>query len=343
MAKPIFMQGSDYAFDSHYEHIFKFMWSGINPQAIANTLTIRNNITNTIVYSRTQNTLLLQHRLEANSLENGILYNATISVTDIDGNVSSESNPILFYCYSTPTFNVNVDSVIQSSSCSIGVDYSQIEGEELQVFKIELYNSSKELLYTSSLKYSVGSTVQLNNLIDNTTYYVKAIGQTANHMNIESDFSMFTVNYITPSFYAYITAENRYNYGDIQFTSNLISIEGKPIEGTERYINDDYVDTVNGTAIKFEGDFTIQNNFSLVLMGYGFLNNQLIFSATNHKGTLNLYARKNEFEEFYAELNIVENEIIRGIVFSNSVSSDDMIKIIIKHKDGYFNLGIEVV
>lgn len=345
MAKPIFMQGSDYAFDSKNEHIFRFMWSNTNPQAVANTLTIRNNNTNAVVYSKTQNTLLLQHVLEADVLTNGVLYNASIIVTDINGSISGESSPILFYCYSTPVFNINVDSVIQSSSCSIGVDYSQSEGEELQVFKVELYNSSKELLYTSSLKYSTTSTVQFNNLIDNTTYYVKAVGQTANHMSVESDYVMFTVNYISPSFYAYITAENRYNYGDIQFTSNLVSIEGKSIGEAETYINNEYIDTVNGTAIKFEDDFTIQNNFSLILTGYGLLENQLILTATNLKGILNLYARKNESGKFYVELNVVENEITKNIVFSNrlDVTSSDLIKIILRHKDGYFDLGIEVI
>lgn len=345
MAKPIFMQGSDYAFDAKNKHTFQFMWSNTNPQAIANTLTIRINNTNTVVYSKTQNTLLLQHVLEAGVLTNGVLYNASITVTDINGNVSGESSPILFYCYSTPVFNINVESVIQSSSCSIGVNYSQSEGEELQVFKIELYNSSKELLYTSSLKYSTTSTVQLNNLIDNTTYYVKAVGQTANHMGVESDYVMFTVNYISPSFYAYITAENRFNYGDIQFTSNLVSIEGKSIGGTETYINNEYVDTVNGTAIKFEDDFTIQNDFSLILTGYNLLENQLILTATNLKGILNLYARKNGSGEFYVELNVIENGITKIINLSNrlNVLSSELLKIIVRHRDGYFDIGIEVV
>ena len=343
MAKPIFSYNSSYAFDATKEHVFNFMWSNTNNQAVANTLEIRNNETNVVVYSQTQNTLLLQHTLQPNTLTNGILYNAYLTVTDINGTVSGKSDAILFYCYTTPTLTVDVDNVIQTSSCSIGVNYSQPENEELQVFKIELYNSSKELLYTSSLKYSITSTVQFNGLVDNTTYYVKAIGQTINHMDVESDYIMFTVNYISPDFYAYITAENRYNYGDIQFTSNLVSIEGSTIDGSEAvYINNEYIDTVNGSGIKFDENFNINNDFRLIMSGYNLIPGQPFLILSNLHSYIYLYSRLDETNNHYIELNVIENNEKKIINFSNKlmVSQQDLIHITLTHKNGYFNIEI---
>lgn len=346
MARPIFSYNSDHAFDATTEHIFSFMWSNVNNQAIANTLIIRNNETNKIVYSQKQDTLLLQHTLKGGVLTNGVLYNATINVTDINGTVSDNSSPILFYCYSTPVLNVEVNNVVQSSSCSVNVSYFQNEGEELQMFKIELYNSMKELLYTSSLRYNVEYSVIFNGLVDNTTYYVKAIGQTINNMYAESDYAVFTVNYIAPDFYAYITAENRYNYGDIQFTSNLVSIEGSTIDGSPpTFVNGDCVDTINGTSIKFDENFTIQNNFSIIFTGYGMTNNQELFVASNLKNYIKLFSRYDVDNLLYIELNVIENNVKKILHFSNKihVSSSDMVKIMLRNENGYFNISIEKV
>ena len=100
------------SFDSLREKTFYFVWNG--NQAFGNILQIRNNDTNNLIYQSVETTMQLKHTLSANTLSNGVLYNARIAVMDIDNNISEYSDPILFYCFTTPTFtfdNISEDSI----------------------------------------------------------------------------------------------------------------------------------------------------------------------------------------------------------------------------------------
>ena len=90
------------AFDANNSQTFYFIWQG--NQAFGNILQIRENNTNTIIYEEPEITMQLKYPLSPNVLKNGGYYNARVAVIDIDGNVSEFSDPILFYCFTTPTF-----------------------------------------------------------------------------------------------------------------------------------------------------------------------------------------------------------------------------------------------
>ena len=342
MAKPKFRQGSDYAFDATHEHTFEYSWDGSNVQSVGNILTIRNNKTNELVYNGQISSLLLKHILPANTLTNGILYNAVIQVIDRDNNLSAISDPILFYCYTQPTLTTTLsyDEIIQTSSCTIGIIYEQLEGEEIQSFKIELYNSFRELIYTSNLKYNPSSTVVLNGLEDNATYYVQAVCETINHMIAESGLIRINVDYIKPDLYAYINVENRFNYGDIVFTSNLVSIEGRsenPI-----FIDDEYIDTINGSKVIFDENFSLDKNFSLILKGYNIQTNKIFTILKNEDNVVEMEWRIDENKKYYVQLSSKTNNLI-NIFMSNHIFCNDttLIKIMVRCKNHYFDIIIE--
>lgn len=140
--KPQLYIESGYAFDARYDREFKYLWSSGNNQSIANTLIIRDNETNSIVYNNKQETLLLKHILPANTLQNGKTYNVSIQVFDRDGKASELSDTLIFKCYTTPTISLNVinEQVIRNSSYLFIINYEQIEGEELQYYSLELYD-----------------------------------------------------------------------------------------------------------------------------------------------------------------------------------------------------------
>ena len=73
------------AFDAQNSFIFQFASIGGN-QAVANTLTIKNNATLSTVYSATQTTFKFEHILPANTLTNGTYYQATLTTKDAQGN-----------------------------------------------------------------------------------------------------------------------------------------------------------------------------------------------------------------------------------------------------------------
>ena len=136
------------AFDATQEQVFNFNVLGGN-QVVANTLTIKNNETLATVYSETQTTFKFEHTLPANTLANGTYYQATLTTKDAQGNESSPSAPIQFYCYSKPVFeisNMPNGNVITNSSFAFTITYNQEQGEILNAYVFNLYSASGALI-----------------------------------------------------------------------------------------------------------------------------------------------------------------------------------------------------
>ena len=88
----------------------------------------------------------LEHIIPTNSgLVNGTLYNISVKVTDNNGIDSEWSDPVLFYCYSTPTFKINIEpnQLIQAQTYGVNITYTQPEGELLQSYRVRVYNSNE--------------------------------------------------------------------------------------------------------------------------------------------------------------------------------------------------------
>lgn len=351
--KPQLYKESSYAFDSNYEHEFKYIWNESNNQSVANLLTIRNNITNNIVYQQTQETLLLKHILPANTLQNGLTYNASIQVYDREGVLSESSDSVVFKSLTTPTLSLNIsqEQIVRSSSYSFEITYTQTENEDLQYYILELYDSNMNYMYSTSYKYNIESSTVITDLIDNTSYYIKAKGETINHMLTETNMILFHVDYIRPSEYSYITVENRYEHGDVLFTSFLVSIEGYGIDGQPIFENG-CVDAVNGTSIKFDKNFNI-NNGQLLLKGKGFLINNtflILENSSNHTMVFTwrygTYEENNDIEKWYIELictdgNVSTMHISNFIDYDSSKFYNINVKIINNHIDIYINEEVD--
>lgn len=349
--KPQLYIDASYAFDATYEREFKYLWASGNNQSVANTLIIRDNETNTIVYNTKQETLLLKHVLPANTLQNGKTYNVCIQVFDRDNNASELSDTLIFKCYTTPTISLNIvnEQVIRSSAYLFTISYSQSEGEELQYYSLELYDGNKQKLYNTGARYNIEAGITLTDFIDNTSYYIKAYGQTINHMEIETDLILFHVEYITPELYSYMTVENRDLYGDIQFTSFLVSIEGKGVNGESTFIDGEYVDTVNGVAVKFDENFSFSNGI-ISLVGKGFSVNQpflIMKNNTYHTMTFTwkygTYKQENDIEKWYVELKCADNKVVT-FHMSNLISppsTEQLLDIQIKIVNNYIEITVK--
>ena len=146
MSKPILNYNLRNAFDSKFDREFEFVYDG--NQCFSNRLIVKNNSTNEVVYNQLQDTLQLKHVLPRNTLSNGVQYNARIVAIDANGVSSEESDTILFYCFTTPTFGLNIanNDVVRSSNKEFVIAYSQQEGEVLQNFQIILSDMSKQKL-----------------------------------------------------------------------------------------------------------------------------------------------------------------------------------------------------
>lgn len=341
------------AFDSNEDKTITFMWTG--NQAFKNICTIRNNATNAIVYQKTQDTIQLKHDIPAGSLSNGVLYNITIKVIDKDNNVSEESTPLLFYCYTTPIFkidNIIENQVVRNSSYQVTLTYSQSEGEELQYYQFHLYNMNKNEIWSSGVKYDTTTlSAILTDLDDNGTYYIRATGVTINGMELDTGFIAFSVNYVMPSMYAIVTLENKAHEGMIKIQSNIISLEGKFIGGDDNptYINDEFIDLTNPeNLVVFDEGFQL-NDFTINIKGYNFADYSTILELSNGQRVITLKKQKgifkseNNIEKVYFELK-VPNAFSHYIIHSNYLippKSSDILSIWIRRVNHIYDVYVE--
>lgn len=335
------------AFDSRKEYTFTFLWQG--NQSFGNIVQIRNNTNNELVYQTSETTMQLKHTVPANTLVNGVLYNIRVAVVDINNNMSEYSDPVLFYCFTTPTFtfdNLTSNQIVGNSSYQVTMSYSQQQGEPLQSWEISLYDTSQSKIQGSGVKYTNDVKYTLTNLEDNQTYYIKATCMTLNGMEVESEYIPFSVNYKQPAIYSLLTLENVQNQGYIKLQSNIRAVEAHSKKDVV-YIDNEYVNLKDNTVF-IDDDFSLDDDFIINLLGYNLTPNTLIMQLSDGTNTINLYLRKgtydinNNVEKTFIELSIPVG-FTYYVCFSNYIdnpSETDMVDIWIKKNKGLYAVYI---
>ena len=258
---------SQVAFDATEQQTFYFNVTGTSAQIVSNTLTIRDNNTNAIVYQENQETYRYEHVVNANELTNGTYYNAVISVFDSTGSQSSNSVPIQFWCYTTPTIqftNIPSSGIVTNSSFNFQFTYNQTENEPINSYVVNLFNSSQIQISTSGVQYATNGTPPYNGnytftgFENNTVYYIQIIATTTEGTIVSTSLQQFTVQYIRPDLFTIIQLTNNCNEGYITLTSNIILIEGSSNPSPPTYINNQEVDLTNdGSWVRWDDGFSI--------------------------------------------------------------------------------------
>ena len=343
--KPI-LYNSD-AWDSSNEKTFRFFFEG--NQAFGNNLIIKNNTTGQVVYQGTETTMQLKHTVPANTLKNGILYNVRVAVLDIDNNLSEYSEPMIFYCYTTPTFtfdNIKENQVVKNASYQVYMTYKQIEGEQLQSWEISLYDTSKNKIDNTGVCYTSDISYTLTNLEDNQNYYIRATGITLNGMEIDTDYISFSVNYKQPSIYSLLTLENISNNGHIKLQSNIRAVEAHS-EKDVKYIDHEYADLKNN-SVYIDDDFSMNDDYIINLLGYDLTTNALIMELSDSKNKVALFLRKgtydvnNNIEKTFVELctPIGYTYYVCQSNYIDNPKNTDLLDIWVRKKDGLYSVNI---
>lgn len=344
MAKPILY--NLLPFDKSEEATLKFLWNG--NQAFGNICTISDKYEK-VIYEESQTTMQLKHTIDANTLQNGNQYIARIRVLDADNNVSEISDPMLFYCFTPPTFefiNIEEGQIIKNASYEVEMKYSQIENEPLQSWEISVYDTSRSLIHTSGICYTEEIKYTITNLEDKQDYFIKATCMTLNGMEISTEYIPFQARYKYPEIYSLLTLENVANNGYIKLRSNIRAVEAHSLKDVE-YIDGEYANLKDNT-IYINDDFSLDDDFAINLLGYNLTPNSLIMELSDGVNMINLYLRKGKYdtndniEKTYVELNSPISSTFY-ICYSNYIpnpSSSDIIDIWIKKKNGLYSLYI---
>ncbi|MCB6344483.1 hypothetical protein [Enterocloster lavalensis] len=302
---PVLYNSNRNSKDAGLDFKITYIWDGNNPQQTGNIVHIYDNETNETVYTATQTNFYKQEcTVPANTLVNGTLYKVTVNVMCAEG-VSSPSEPLLFYCYTTPDFvftNLVQDQLIQNDSYQVRLSYSQPEGEELEDYYISLYSSDKTVIHTSPVHYHTEElSLTVTGMENNTQYYIKAFGQTVTGMQVETDFFLVSVRYLQPTIYSLIELANNAKGGYTTVKSNIISLrayvyrDGVEIDPT--YVNGEMIDLRDSSQVlRFEDSFGVPDDFTIELKGCSFAPNSAPMVLSNGKYAISVYYRTGAYE-----------------------------------------------
>lgn len=259
------------AFDATQEHTFTFVVQGSTAQITANRLTIRNQDTNDIVYQEQQETFRYAHVVNADELTNNTYYNATVVVIDAEGNESPESTPIQFWCYTTPTVefdNLPENNIIQNASFNFQFTYNQVEGEAINSYIMNLYDSSGAVISTSGIQYATNGTPPYNGSYlyagfeNATAYSIELQATTVNGTIVSTGLVAITVQYTRPDLFTLLELTNNCDEGYISIRSNIILVEGESNPDPPTYIDNEEVDLrQDGSYVEWNEGYSISGDY----------------------------------------------------------------------------------
>lgn len=302
---PVLYNSNRNSKDATKEFKITYSWAGNNAQQTGNVIYIYKNSDNSLVYNEQFTNYYKQEiTVPADTLTNGVQYKVSVAVITSEG-TSTPSEPMLFYCYTTPTFkfsNIENEQIIQNDTYEFELSYTQSEGEELEEYYVTLYASDQTVIYTSDISYNTESlSVTISGLENNTQYYIKAFGQTLTGMSIETAYIHITVRYLQPAIYNLVELTNNFHGGYITIKSNITSLRGRVYKDGEEidatFVDNEYVDVTDPDSIlKFNEDFNLSNNFTLMLKGYGFTRNTCMLTMSNGVYKLYVYYRIGSYD-----------------------------------------------
>ena len=346
---------SQVAFDATAEHIFTFNVVG-GDQVVANTLTIKDNETNTTVYSAREVTFALAHTLPANSLTNGTYYVATLTTENANGDISVASNAIQFYCYTTPVLvftNLVSGTNLTTSSYNFEISYSQTENEPLEQYSFNLYDFSSNLISTSGVLYTGSTTVPFlaqytfMGLINSNSYYIECNGVTAQGTQITTGLVLFGINYNSSS--TKLNLVNNCTEGYIYISSNPVPIFGFSNPENPTYLIDGenmYIDmSEDGYYVLWDNGFTTSTtDWTLSIWAKDLNENKTICNMTNNNQDSVIIEYMLDNGNVYVVLtatNYSTGYYYR--IFSNSISapsSSDNVMVWVRRVDNVYDIVI---
>lgn len=252
----------NHVFDANIDINFTFIYTG--SQSVKNRAVIVNNETSETVYDTTIETLKLLHPIPSGTLENGQQYTIQIQVFDSNNNSSDLSEPVLFYCYSSPAFALNdFENPYSSSSISLNVTYTQGEGEPLKSYQYLVYDYNKIQLGKSDVYYTSGNSYLYYGLENNREYYVRCIGETVHGFILDTGYKKVLVSYNTIPSNILFQLKNHKCSGYISIDTNMTVI-GYDVEN-ENYLFSDGSVTLWDNSITYNGGFRVNDDFVLLV------------------------------------------------------------------------------
>lgn len=202
------------------------------------------------------------YTIPANTLQNGIEYRMSITVWN-ELEQSAVSTAIVFTTSTPPTVTVGTIGTVKNHTYLFTATYSQYQGEPLQTYVVNLYDSSKKLLKTSGLKTDGLMEHRFDYLKNDAIYYIEFNVTSSKGLTGSSGLVQFNVVYDNPSIYFDIEAIPVPEKASVKIQLLFKQLTGK-INIKPVYIDGTKLDVRKGKVFYDEG-FEISGNFTLKL------------------------------------------------------------------------------
>ena len=336
------------AFDATKDFDITFSYKG--NQVYGNQIQIYDNALNEKVYDDTVTSFQLKHLITANTLTNGLSYYVILRVFDKNNSYSDFSSSVLFNCFLSPTFSIDITSnqIVENSYLDVNISYNSTDGELLNTWQISLYDSGNVLISITDIIYaSVSLTTSVSGLINNNKYYIKATGVTLHGMELSTDLIPFNVQYIRPTMFSQVALTNNSINGDVEIQSYMASIEGAANPSPPTYIDDKEIDLTDSSSYAlFNEHYNIEDNFTAEKLIRKINIPSVLDVFSNGSNTITLFVMKGTFsigaeEQLYFLLNVsngITNYRVATKPMDLPTSDSQQIYIDIRKKDNLYDI-----
>lgn len=317
-------------FDPKYNNEINFVYAGEQHNRIR--AVIVDNLTGQTVVDETRIMGGTTYTIYKDILEPGNQYLIQIQVLYISetGTVekqSSLSDPVLFYCFSTPTFSFNeiVDgSEYNGSDITLSLNYFQKENEPIKSFQFLQYDINGSLINSSNISYSTTSMSYSFYKMNNDGYYsFRAIGETVHGMPLDTGYIQIHVNYETiPPNNVTLLLENNYCNGYISISTN-IKVIGHEAENGNYSLEDDVLIISDDNSITYNDGFLAENDFTIYIEAVK-LPVKKFFSTKDDIFSLSII---NVCEDYYCKFNVKNTDYNQCILIPDAIYENEHIYI----------------
>lgn len=320
MSKPIVNKIT--AFDATVDNTIYFSYLG--NMSYRNRLVICKASDLSTVYSKTITTTAMSHTVTAGTLTNGIKYSAQIMVYEKDGTVSSLSDRVYFYAYTTPSFyfkNVTALQTVTAASLYAQLVYKQTELEDLVQYRFYLYDSRKNLLSQSEMFYlSEYMTYQYKGLENDTVYYIRAVGATRHEIQMDTDYIQIYVSYENHEKYAMMFADCDEKTSIVTYHTRFIVIH--PNDESYHKISNSLID-LRDSSLAYDNGYTLSGDFTITIRGIYMYRTGTVLTFSNGSYTATLSSMIYDDDTMRYKLT-VPNGLCNYVIYSDPITPIDL-------------------
>lgn len=322
---------------------FKISMSYAGTLPYSNRIIIYDATTLAVLYDNTTENLnySIEQIVPANTLTNGKKYAVQGQVFDINGNASTLSDKMYFWCLATPSFyfkDINDGETFDTASIYANLVYEQSDWEDIGEYRFYLYDEVKQSLIESETFYGTDHlTYAYRGLSDDKFYYIRAVGTTVNGIELDTGYIKIFVNYENPKDYKLIYAECNEQNSIVTYQTNFVVIN--PSDTTTEYEYDNgWINLVDKTLV-YDKDFIVTGDFTMSIRLKDAYKNTTVLKCSNDimGFTLSSYIYDDGFMRYKL---LVPNGLCNYVLYSDPIMPEawDIVSVHIRRIENVYQL-----